>query len=321
MVDEQKTDIPHSSPDGPEGTDLMATDPNMPTPSFSGPVDTWLDVRGFEHCKEVARYLSNSAVVPEVFQGKPYDCFVITQLAFRLGCDPFALLQATYVVHGKPGMEAKMQIALLNQSGHIIGPIRYEFFGGKDPFKPSFGCRAIVTDALSGQEVTGPPVTWSHVTKEGWDKKKGSKWLTIPEMMYRYRAAAWLIRTHYPEVTSGMLTSDEVKDSITVTHRPAQTPGAVSGLLKGEPMPEAEAAPQDRPVISPDASGENAVDESSSFVAEVRTRLRNCATKEECADLMAELGDDPRAAGLDPLQQSLLAAAGNERYEMLPQQE
>jgi hypothetical protein len=47
---------------------------------------------------------------------------------------------------------------------------------------------------------------------EGWSTKSGSKWKTMPELMLRYRAAAFLIRTTAPEIGLGLYTTDELKD-------------------------------------------------------------------------------------------------------------
>jgi len=47
---------------------------------------------------------------------------------------------------------------------------------------------------------------------EGWSTKAGSKWLTMPEQMLRYRAAAFFARIYAPDITLGMQTSDELRD-------------------------------------------------------------------------------------------------------------
>jgi hypothetical protein len=52
---------------------------------------------------------------------------------------------------------------------------------------------------------------------EGWLTKNGSKWRTMPELMLKYRAAAFFARTECPEALYGFQTSDEVED----VHGPA----------------------------------------------------------------------------------------------------
>jgi hypothetical protein len=172
------------------------------------PLSSLLDATVFEHTWRIATAYSKSKLVPNHFQGKPEDCFIAIQMALRCGVDPFAMLQSLYIVHGKPGMESKLMVALLNGSGRIKGAIRYEFSGtGKDR-----GCTAIVTDAESGKEVRGMAVTMAIADAEGWTKKDGSKWKTMPDLMLQYRSAAFLIRTTYPDVIMGIQSREELDD-------------------------------------------------------------------------------------------------------------
>ena len=47
---------------------------------------------------------------------------------------------------------------------------------------------------------------------EGWTKKNGSKWKTMPELMLSYRAATFFGRMYCPDLLMGMQTADEVED-------------------------------------------------------------------------------------------------------------
>jgi hypothetical protein len=47
---------------------------------------------------------------------------------------------------------------------------------------------------------------------EGWTKKAGSKWLTMPDLMFTYRAGAFFARVYAPDITLGMMTSEEAAD-------------------------------------------------------------------------------------------------------------
>jgi len=170
------------------------------------------DSAAFEHLWRVAVGFAKSSLVPEVFRGKVEDRFIACQLAVRLNVDPFMLLQNIYIVHGKPGFEAKLSIALLNASGKIRGTLGYRFDGEGD----EYGCTAFVVDAFTGETVTGPKVDQRMVKGEGWHKPKGqqvSKWMTMPEQMYRYRSATFLIRAHYPEVLMGLQTREEIEET------------------------------------------------------------------------------------------------------------
>jgi hypothetical protein len=47
---------------------------------------------------------------------------------------------------------------------------------------------------------------------EGWLDKPGSKWKTMPELMLKYRAAAFFGRLYAPEIMMGLYSADEVVD-------------------------------------------------------------------------------------------------------------
>jgi hypothetical protein len=161
--------------------------------------------------RRIASAFSKSELVPAAFHNKPENCFVALQAALRLEVDPFMFLQSCYVVHGKPGIEAKLAIALLHKSGRIKGTICYEMNG--EGMKRQ--CTARAVDAVTGEWIE-QTVTMQDAKAEGWIDKSGSKWKTIPDLMLKYRSAAWLIRLHYPDVIMGMQTKEEVEDCQTV---------------------------------------------------------------------------------------------------------
>ena len=198
--------------EGEQKTDLVEQQAK-PLVQQDGPLGYLMDTKRFEHLWRVAQAFAASALVPETFRKRPNDCFIACQLAIRLRVDPFMLMQKLYVVHGRPGMEAQLVTALLNASGKIDGVVRYEFSGEGD----DYGCLAYVVDSHTGERVDGPKVAWKTVKGEGWDKPKGnqkSKWQTMPEQMFRYRAASFLVKAHYPEVMMGLQTREELEDSI-----------------------------------------------------------------------------------------------------------
>ncbi len=158
----------------------------------------------------LSQSLAQSPLVPKHFQGRPGDCYIMADLAQRMDAPILPILQGTYIVHGKPGFEGKLTAALLEGSGRIVGPIDYETTGDID--SGEYGCRAIVQDRSLEKQIQGPWVTWKIVKAERWDAKEGSKWKTIPELMFCYRAASWLVRTRYAGVLMGMNTVDELED-------------------------------------------------------------------------------------------------------------
>lgn len=73
-------------------------------------------------------------------------------------------------------------------------------------------CVATATVRDSGEKIEGPKITMEMAKAEGWLTKTGSKWLTMPELMLRYRAAAFFARLYAPDITLGMQTSEESAD-------------------------------------------------------------------------------------------------------------
>lgn len=64
---------------------------------------------------------------------------------------------------------------------------------------------------------------------EGWLDKAGSKWKTMPELMMRYRAAAFFGRLYAPEITMGMHTTEEVID---IQHEEPASAAAINEAIK-----------------------------------------------------------------------------------------
>ena len=166
-----------------------------------------MDTARFEHLWRVANCFAKSDLVPSHYKGKPENCMLTCQMAMRLNLEPLMLMQNTYIVHGRPGMEGKLVIALVNTRGPFTGPIEWEFDDEENPKR----CTAFAIHKITGN-VCKATITWKMVEAEGWSKKEGSKWLTIPAQMFRYRSAVFLARAYCPEVTFGFPTVEELRD-------------------------------------------------------------------------------------------------------------
>ena len=75
-------------------------------------------------------------------------------------------------------------------------------------------CRAWVIEKETGDRLDGPTVSIQMAIDESWLTKNGSKWLTMPEVMLRYRAASFFGRLYAPELLMGLQTQEEVEDII-----------------------------------------------------------------------------------------------------------
>lgn len=160
----------------------------------------------FEIAGKMAVSLSKSTIVPKEFQGNASNSLIAIELANRLGVSPLMVMQNLYVVYGRPSWSAQYMIAMINSSGKYDFELQYDEKVGKDG-KP-YSCQCWTE--RNGRKVTGPEITMDMAKAEGWVNKNGSKWLTMPQMMLRYRAASFFGRMNCPELTMGIYTREEV---------------------------------------------------------------------------------------------------------------
>ncbi len=166
------------------------------------------DERAFELVQREATALSKSELIPQNFRNKVADCIIAIEMAKRIGAAPLAVLQNIYIVHGKPSWSSQFIIAVVNQCGRFK-PLKFHYEGeGK-----SASCTAYTyyTDEPD-KAIKGPKVTVEMAEAEGWSKKSGSKWKTMPELMLSYRAATFFGRMYCPDLLMGMQTQDELQD-------------------------------------------------------------------------------------------------------------
>lgn len=188
-----------------EQTTAMTATVSAPLPTVYNPNDNWLDASKCQHIFNLANKLTESNMVPAHLQKKPIDVFLVLQLAFRAKIDPWTALQKMFVVHGKPGMESQLVIAMANSAGVFDGPIRYR----KVSDAPNLGYVAYAK-TRDGDTVEGPVVDMEMARRADWTKNKAYQ--TMPELMIRYRAAVMFIRQTCPEVTFGMYAKEELED-------------------------------------------------------------------------------------------------------------
>lgn len=188
-------------------------------------------LRSFEATQRIAKMYATSSLIPASLKGDPNkefgtpeqkvqaamqktyaNCTIALNMAQRMNADPLMVMQNLYIVHGQPSFSSKFLIACINKCGRYA-PLRYEFKGeqGTD----DYGCRAYTyetSDVKHKEPIYGTWVTMGMAKKEGWTTKNGSKWLTMPDQMLIYRAAAFFQRSNCPEISMGLSTSEELQD-------------------------------------------------------------------------------------------------------------
>jgi hypothetical protein len=147
----------------------------------------------FELAQRQAMALCKSTLVPKDYQGVNNlgNCLIALDMAYRIGANPMFL------------------IASVNHCGKYTA-LRYEERGVEG--EKDYAVRAWANEKASGERLNGTWITWAMVEQEGWSKKAGSKWLTMPGQMFKYRAAGFWVRTYAPEISMGLLTAEEVQD-------------------------------------------------------------------------------------------------------------
>jgi hypothetical protein len=212
------------------------------------------ETQAFELAQRQAMMLSKSSLVPRDFQGNVANCGIAINVAKRTRLDPLMVCQNLAIIHGRPSWSATALIGMINSCGRYT-PLRFVF---DDEDAPK-SCYAVATDKESGQELKGEKITLEMAKKEGWSTKNGSKWLTMPGQMLRYRAASFWSRAYASDLSLGFYTQDEVRDfagpprNITPNpfkEEPVDEPVADSDepeVVEAEVIPEGD----EKPVKSP----------------------------------------------------------------------
>jgi len=220
----------------------------METPQPSGQLQTLVEkapevgdmfttLAAFEAAQRMATALSKMEILPSAYRNNIPNCMMLLNLshAFRhLGVSPFMIAQQLVPVNGKYGWQGQFVIAIINASKRFAEDLEFQFSGKDD----DYGCEA-VTKTREGKEIRGAKVTWKMVKGEGWSGKTGSKWNTMPEQMFRYRAGAFFGRAYAGDLMMGLQTVEELIDTGIKDVSPATDKGAdLTDMILGKPAKE-----------------------------------------------------------------------------------
>lgn len=208
------------------------------------------NAKSFEFMQRAAKALASSTLVPEQFRSQVVkkrgqnteiaenpnaipNCIIALNMANRMGADPLMVMQNLYVVEGRPSWSAQFVIAAINSCGRF-SPLRFDLSEPGEEREVSYEttrwengskvtrkatcrvrertCRAWAIEKATGERLDGPEVSMAMAEAEGWLTKNGSKWQTMAEVMFRYRAAAFFGRLYAPELLMGLHTVEEVHD-------------------------------------------------------------------------------------------------------------
>ena len=236
------------------------------------------DAQAFALLQRQATLLANSTLVPKDFQGNIANCSIGLEIANRLRASAFMVIQNIDIIHGRPSFRATFLIAMVNASGRFT-PLQFRMEGDK----ANRSCVAHCKDAVTGEIIEGPEVSMAMAKAEGWSTKNGSKWITMPELMLRYRAAAFFARLYAPDITLGMQTAEELRD-VEIDVTPPKRTAARATPLNPFPKRPAIEAPKESPAVEPEPVKESELFTETMFQIE----QTNTAHQLNCCRLMCD---------------------------------
>jgi hypothetical protein len=145
---------------------------------------------------------------------------IALDVACRMEVGVLAVMQKMYIVHGKPAFESTFVSAAVDACGRY-SPLRAKC---NNKTGDDYGYYAVATELSTGEELVGTTIDWKMVKAEGWDKDKPiykngqktgvqrSKWNTMPDQMFKYRAKSFWKNEFEPGITMGIRTIDEIED-------------------------------------------------------------------------------------------------------------
>ena len=176
--------------------------------------------------KQHAKIVAASGLVPEHFRKYPQAVYTAVGLAKSMGEDPIYVMQSMYFIHGRPGWNSAFLLSRLRRTHTIRGTVRYDI---EDTEHDGMTVRARCVDAETGDEIVGPAATMRMATDDGWVKNE--KYQSMPEIMLRNRALAFLVRYQYPDILAGLPTAEELQDVAAAEVATVTTADVGSGKL------------------------------------------------------------------------------------------
>lgn len=163
-------------------------------------------IREFELIQREAHLLSKMSFTPENFRGKIPECVAILQFSRRLNMDPMVVMNQIHIIHGKITYSAALMIAIINKCGDFT---QLEFLYSGEGDKRS--CIAKATSLSTNTLLKSVMVSIAMAREEGWIRGKSSKWITMPDLMLQYRAAAFFCRAYAAHYLIGHI-KEEIED-------------------------------------------------------------------------------------------------------------
>lgn len=204
-----------------------------------------------------SRMASAKNTIPKHLAGSEGDCWAVIMQAIQWRMNPYAVAQKTHIVNGHLGYEAQLVNAVIQNSGMVTSPFRYEYKGDGNALE----CRV-------GAVIKGDTdITWGEWLCIASVKVKNSPlWSTNPKQQMGYLQSKNWARLYCPGAILGVYTPDElqeiaprereiapvVSDLNEALKKRAETVKVVEGeIVDPDPKP-ADAQPKPQPEPEPE---------------------------------------------------------------------
>lgn len=205
----------------------LVTQPNVMDVNISGMplgLAVMFNDKLYERCKELARIMAaGEGFTPPHLLKKQEACFAVVTRALTWKLDPQAVASCTYQTPGgRIGYEGKLIQAILENSGKLVGPVRYEFYGEWAKIKGKFEIRKSERDKnyavptwtrkdAEGLGVTVRALVRGEVEERTWDADldemfplNSTLWATRPKQQICYTACRAFANLAAPGLLMGV---------------------------------------------------------------------------------------------------------------------
>ena len=187
-----------------ESTELTVVEPKV-VPQVAS---MWNNTKMFNMSYKMAGFLAQSDLIPPAYQNKIGKCLIALDISSRLGLSPMAVMQNSQVVRGKFSWTGIACKAMIDGCGRFRKPTVYREVGERGT--DSWGFYLEGEDKY-GNIIKGVTVNVAMSKAEVW-YNQNPKWKSMTELMLKYRASAFFMRTECSALAMGFLTSEENED-------------------------------------------------------------------------------------------------------------
>lgn len=178
--------------------------------------------------------IAKTTFCPKDFQGKAENCFVAIQYGMELGLTPMAAVRSIAVINGRPSIYGDALLAVCKGSPIFDHSVFEELESGTGD-DLGWTCRAA--------RIGGKPVERRFTTRDAKNAKlwgKTTTWTFYPSRMIQMRARGFALRDCFPDLLSGMISSEEAQDHPTPEDSTNRIEAARAAMTLPEPNESAK---------------------------------------------------------------------------------